>query len=232
MSPGNYRRMVVKLDSRLGGFPKYILAPEDEEFMLVPDDIKSCCCFIWAEINGEHKLHGTAFFIGEKVAEDTAENLRFIYIVTAKHLIDPLIANRIPLGIRINTVDGKAEDIEIKPDFWLHHPTDESIDAVILSDGLKINKLIWAYLPTEMIMSDEVIKKEGIGIGYEVNMVGLFHYHPGLRKNLPLLRTGNIAMMPDEPILTECGLARSIPYRIAVDWRAFRFPCICSQGSC
>lgn len=36
-----------------------------------------------------------------------------------------------------------------------------------------------------------------------VIITGLFSYHHGNKKNLPIVRTGTIAMIPDEMILTE-----------------------------
>jgi hypothetical protein len=42
----------------------------------------------------------------------------------------------------------------------------------------------------------------GIGEGDDLFAVGLFAHHYGNKKNHPIIRTGNIAMMPDEPIPT------------------------------
>jgi hypothetical protein len=37
--------------------------------------------------------------------------------------------------------------------------------------------------------------------------VGLFTYHAGTQRNMPIVRYGNIAMLPDEPIQVEGGFA-------------------------
>ena len=50
------------------------------------------------------------------------------------------------------------------------------------------------------LSSMEVIKKESIGIGDEIFTVGLFNQKWGEEKNSPIMRTGIIAAMPDEPL--------------------------------
>ena len=51
-----------------------------------------------------------------------------------------------------------------------------------------------------MILTDEQRKKGGIGIGDEVYISGLFTYHAGTDRNIPIIRTGSIAMTPEERI--------------------------------
>ena len=52
-----------------------------------------------------------------------------------------------------------------------------------------------------------MIKKRSIGIGDEVITVGLFTAVPGVSRNQPILRHGNIAMFPVEQIQTGLGYA-------------------------
>jgi hypothetical protein len=48
--------------------------------------------------------------------------------------------------------------------------------------------------------TSEVIMKEQIGIGSDIFLVGLFRNHLGQKMNIPIMRVGNIAAMPEEPI--------------------------------
>lgn len=57
-----------------------------------------------------------------------------------------------------------------------------------------------------MFLTDEVIRSKGIGTGDEVFITGLFIHLAGSARNLPIVRMGNIAMMPDEPVPTRMGL--------------------------
>ena len=47
----------------------------------------------------------------------------------------------------------------------------------------------------------------GIGVGDEIFVTGLFTAVPGISRNIPIIRHGNIAMMPEEQIQTELGYA-------------------------
>ena len=57
-------------------------------------------------------------------------------------------------------------------------------------------------IPTSLFLSDEIIGEKSIGAGDLVFMTGLFTKLAGLSKNLPIVRMGNIAMMPDEKVPT------------------------------
>ena len=46
-------------------------------------------------------------------------------------------------------------------------------------------------------------------LGDEVSTIGLYASHYGATKNIPVVRTGNIAMMPDEPVLTNRGYVKA-----------------------
>jgi hypothetical protein len=61
---------------------------------------------------------------------------------------------------------------------------------------------------------------KGIGIGDDVFITGLFSFVAGVDKNLPVVRTGNLAMVPSERVPSKKwhkdGLARSLSHRIRV----------------
>ena len=51
-----------------------------------------------------------------------------------------------------------------------------------------------------MVATDKVINDNAIGVGDEVFLTGLFANHIGQQRNLPIIRVGNIALMPEEPV--------------------------------
>jgi hypothetical protein len=57
-----------------------------------------------------------------------------------------------------------------------------------------------------MFLTDKIIEDKQIGTGDEVFITGLFAHAVGSDKNSPIVRMGNIAMMPSEPIRTSEGL--------------------------
>lgn len=88
---------------------------------------------------------------------------------------------------------------------WWYHPTDEKIDVAVIP-WAPPKEVDFKYIPTEIFLSDEIISSRNIGSGDEVFMTGLFVHVAGSTRNLPLVRTGNIAMMPNEPIPTGMGI--------------------------
>ena len=52
-------------------------------------------------------------------------------------------------------------------------------------------------------MSDDTFTQGKIGLGDEVYITGLFKGVAGSKRNQPIVRIGNIAMIPTEPIPTE-----------------------------
>ena len=61
----------------------------------------------------------------------------------------------------------------------------------------------------EEFLTKEKMRETKIGIGDEVFIPSLFTFAPGTTRNLPILRHGNIAMLPesDERMMTSRGLA-------------------------
>jgi hypothetical protein len=102
----------------------------------------------------------------------------------------------------VNHRSGIAHDIEAKDAQWFYHPTDaEHVDAAALYiepppglDAMSIDTRDF-YIP-------EVYPTLGIGTGDEVFITGLFSLAKGNRRNMPIIRVGSIAMMPEDKIPT------------------------------
>jgi hypothetical protein len=67
-----------------------------------------------------------------------------------------------------------------------------AIRALLLDEGVQ-----GSALPSDYF------KKAMIGLGSEIAIIGLFRSHYGKNHNVPIVRVGNIAAMPGEPIHTE-----------------------------
>ena len=59
------------------------------------------------------------------------------------------------------------------------------------------------YYSTSEFADDKFILENEVGVGDEVFITGLFSHHHGNHKNIPIVRTGNIASMPEEKIQTQ-----------------------------
>jgi hypothetical protein len=124
--------------------------------------------------------------------------------VTAKHVAEEL--KNCAVYFLVNSRDGGLIHMEeIHESHWWLHP-DKSVDVAVVMVGYQRNADI---IPVEVgqFATEERMQELDIGIGDEVFCTGLFSPAPGESRNMPILRTGNIAMLPDEQIQTEYGFA-------------------------
>jgi hypothetical protein len=176
---------------------------ERQDSMQVDERVRRCAAFVGAKTERGFLALGTGFFVFVEV-----EDFLFDYFITAQHLVWP---NRrkspIPdqdVIIRVNTVDGSHKSITTKPKQWIF-PEDPSIDVCAYPfDGLRhdsTDELDVMCLSLKTIgLSPESESWSGISLGDEVFIAGAFVGRVGYRKNIPIIRIGNIAAMPEEPI--------------------------------
>lgn len=151
--------------------------------------------------------YGTGFFVSVPCEhpEMKAKGACTVYFVTAKHVIDDLAGRK--MFFSVNEQGGGKTTIEgIIGDRWWYHPTDRMADVAIAP--------VWPHRTADVISvnivqlgTPELLSAIGVGIGDEVFSSGLFAPVEGIKRNLPIVRHGNIAMMPDEQIQTEDGYA-------------------------
>jgi hypothetical protein len=61
-------------------------------------------------------------------------------------------------------------------------------------------------LPIEMSATPDQVRANEVSLGDEVFIVGLFRHHHGTRKNIPIVRVGNLAALTEEKVATKLGL--------------------------
>jgi hypothetical protein len=86
-----------------------------------------------------------------------------------------------------------------------HVHNDDSVDVAVFPWAPPTDVVDYKFVSTKMFLTDEVIKEKSIGPGDEVFITGLFSRHSGNARNIPIVRMGNVAMMPDEPVPTSIG---------------------------
>lgn len=167
--------------------------------MRIPEDVKKCVVYFGFEViegaNRKRKYGGTGFLI---VMPSKIQGASFLFLVTAKHVVDKLSGRNV--YIRANTKDGKSQELKVlENQKWYFHPTDSAADVALIPVFLP-QEFDFLPIPSSMLLAENVRLDSGIGIGDEVFITGLFVHHVGHAKNLPIVRTGNIAMTPDERI--------------------------------
>jgi hypothetical protein len=132
--------------------------------------------------------------------------------LTAQHVItDCQDSDDGKVLVRVNTHHSGTKFVETSIGDWVQ--PERSIDVAILpnTDVLVGDRdLEFGAWRASNVATNEVMRSEGIGIGDEVFMVGLFHRHTGRDRNEPIIRVGNIAAFPSEPILGANGPMQAI----------------------
>jgi hypothetical protein len=170
--------------------------------MFVPDEIRKCVAFLAYDSPADGEiLTGTAFFL---ILEEDGQ--QFGYLVTAAHIIEGMKSKGFgdEILVKVNKNDGVTAKLTTHFADWRFHPNNPVIDVAVLPIA-SVQGLDMLFYPAQNTVTEHVKSKEGIGLGDEVFVVGLYTKHSGRRKNIPIVRIGNIAAMPDEPLVASRG---------------------------
>ena len=174
----------------------------------VPARIQKCVGFVGGRRkDGTFALFGTLFFISRPIKGATSGSIAFA--VTARHVLDAIRHYGLEPCLRLTVVLKVEKDgtlfhyppwLTFKLDDWTEHP-DRSVDAAIMP-MLKWTLFDVDFIHPPMTLTRDIVTEQGIGVGDEVFMAGLFANRPGADRNIPIVRVGNIAAMRDEPVYT------------------------------
>jgi hypothetical protein len=146
----------------------------------------------------------TAFFIS--LPSRVHPERWFPYLVTARHVAEGLDKKEIAFLVNGKGSSGVVE-LTMCSDHWTYHPTDPTADVAVLPMSLTEGNPDIVYVSTNDFLIPDLLEKTRIGVGDEVYFPGLFTYAPGSKLITPLLRHGNIAMLPAEQIQVASGFA-------------------------
>jgi len=169
--------------------------------MRLPDEVQKCVVFFGLKKIDEKtgvecvQYGGTGFFIS---VHSTVPGATFAILVTAAH-----VAQRLEHGefyIRANKKDGTAVEYRVDGGVdvvWHFHPTDESVDAAMAVWAPPFDDAVdYLCIGANMFLDPQEMERKRIGTGDEVYITGLFRALYGARRNLPIVRSGNLAMLP------------------------------------
>lgn len=145
---------------------------------------------------GAFAPYGTAFAVSWKEKE-----YHHLYMVTAKHVLDSIKRTKRPAVGRLNTKSGGVEIGSIPLDLWDFHPDNKKCDIAVTPISASQDTFDFLCIDLkDCHLTDEYISDNDVGPGDEVFTVGLLTRHFGSTRNVPIVRTGNIAAMPEEPV--------------------------------
>lgn len=178
--------------------------------MRVPDVVQKCVGFLMykGKQHNDPVLAGTAFLVQYPIA---IPGKCVLYLVTAFHVISKIIKHSVDgkVWLRANLKDGPIINIESHAADWFRHPTDMSVDvaAIPWQPTLEAGWVL-DFVPIgthDVFGTTEKLQEADVGIGDNIFITGLFSRFVGQERNLPIVRTGSIALMPREPVPTEFG---------------------------
>jgi hypothetical protein len=198
---GNYPLTVGTKNLRLvddrivGDVHYYVTNPPKDIDMRIPDQLLNCVGFISHDVP-TIKYLGTGFVVATKGESGNA----FLHFITAKHVAE--VVEHGPFVIGMNRKNGGRAMLKYEDAKWFYHPTEpDAVDVAVTVFGLSEQTDVNVhYIPVTAFMMDESIAEYAIGVGDEVNAIGLFTRFSGATRHSPIVRSGNIAMMPTDRI--------------------------------
>lgn len=173
--------------------------------MRISAELPKCVVFIGVETErGGFAPVGTGFITSHKYDA----NLHFSFVATAAHVIENLSEDaQRRLVVRVNKKDGGVGYITLNGAPRLMH-ADAPNDVILISLG--IDPTIYDIIAISADRDElEAQRATGDGTfpGDTVAAIGLYTSHYGLIRNTPVVRTGHIAAIANEPIYTARGYA-------------------------
>jgi len=166
--------------------------------MQIDDTIRKNVVFIGIESDGQFTPLGTGSLGGIRV-----DGTDFLFLVTANHVVDSIAGEEI--FVRLNRKSGGCDTLKYPKSRRMPHPNlanDVAVFNVTLDPAVYDFQLI--SLDRQQCEKDRREFWEP-GTGDEVVAIGLYTSHYGLTKNIPVVRVGHIAALPDESVRTEFG---------------------------
>jgi len=182
---------------------------KDDSTVRVPDVVLRSVAFIGEATNEDSEgvtgdLHATGFFVCVPFSTPSLSHKRWGFFVTAGHIAKDLSDRSI--YFLVNKKGGGVTGIHVIGTNWLIHPTDRTADVAVIPVELNKEADMKCVAIGDFVRPFD-FTKENVGVGDEVFITGLFTEAPGQKRNMPIVRHGNLAMLPDEQIQIETGYA-------------------------
>jgi hypothetical protein len=181
----NYRyRLGPPLYKESRSFPGYQVR--------ISDDIRKAVVFLGVQDDtpGKNgiKCIGTGFLLGY-------DDCR--YLVTAKHVIMPLADA--PYIVRINKTDGLSDNINVDEGElgWFSHP-DRNVDLAIAPFQFDLKGASFDVKYIGAPMPEWIQEQNTFQCGDFCYTVGLFQFMAGKNRNVPVVHSGNLALLPSD----------------------------------
>jgi hypothetical protein len=172
--------------------------------MLVPREVLDSVVFVGVETPDGFHTAGVAYFVS--VPAPLVPGKAHVYLVTAGHAV----RERDNVVARLNAPGGGTTvDLLPQADRWLRLVEPDMGEHHVDLAAVRWNPEVsagagYTSTPLTTFFDERLVGNEsdaGVGIGDEVVAVALMDVHYAQAQNAPFARTGNVAMIPHEPML-------------------------------
>lgn len=188
-------------DDRLPGRERIVYG-DPRNLLRIPDEIRQSVCFIGTEdASGHVSLGGTVVVASVPLGRP----YRFAsYLITGRHCVAKASASGDKIVLRVNGRKEGVQVVDISKLTW-DYPDNAASDIAVselIGDGYKADLKVYP-IDAAMILTQDESERVQLGLGEELICIGLFHHRQGDRRNIPIARFGNIAALPEEPLIDE-----------------------------
>ena len=188
--------------------------------VIIPPAARYMSVFVYfRNRNGTDQIAGSAF----AVTLSLGKTFSSVFLVTARHVIEGCRKNTDEefVLIRLNTHDGGAGLFQISFDRWKGHPKESVLTgakwferqdtlrydvAAAFVENIEVHgTAIQAVSWPGQTLTAELAAAQNVGAGDDVAIIGVYRNHVGKQRNIPVVRSGVIAAMPEEPVETFLG---------------------------
>ena len=102
--------------------------------------------------------------------------------------------------------NGLAQWVDAGPiEDWLSFPDDACVDVAAINVTL-IEEYDHMAVGVEAALTQKMKDEFKVEVGDAALVMGLFRHHQGSKRNIPIVRTGNLAVMNEEKVNTQIGM--------------------------
>lgn len=132
-------------------------------------------------------------------------------VVTALHVIAGIEQSGRRIFLRVNAKGGGVDYVEMPFEKWVRSDHSDGIAdaAACFFPTESEQKTDFRAIGQEQAVTAEELKALSIGAGADVYLAGLFVNHVGIARNEPIIRSGLLAAIPEDEVLTGHGPMRT-----------------------
>lgn len=177
--------------------------------MDLPREFEKCVAYIgYRNGIGEEQLAGTCVFLGRPAL---ADDLRPVYALTAAHVVRGVLDAGFTPELRVNSETSGGATLFPTPTTWIF-AEDSDVDLAAMpltrpgvtedAESWDHWALPWTALAPQLVNSTD---PRSFYPGDDVFVIGLFYQHKGADRNIPIVRLGSIAAMPEDGVRVLIG---------------------------